>query len=151
MARLYSRRKGKSGSTKPAKKGKRSWVRYDKKELEQIIIKLRNQEKTQSEIGLILRDTYGVPDVKPILGEKLSKFLQENKLMGELPEDLTALIKKDILIVKHLESNNKDIPAKRGLILTESKINRLVKYYKRTGRLDKNWKYDGAKAKLLVS
>ena len=151
MARKYSRDKGKSGSTKPIKKGKRSWVRYDKKELEQIIVKLRNQEKTQSEIGLILRDTYGVPDVRPVLGKKLGKFLKDNKLTGELPEDLIDLIKKDILIMKHLEGNHKDVPAKRGLILTESKINKLVKYYKKTGKLDKGWKYDREKAKLLVS
>ena len=151
MARTYSRDKGKSGSTKPIKKGKRSWVRYDKKELEQIIIKLRNQEKTQSEIGLILRDTYGVPDVRPVLGKKLGKFLKENKLEGELPEDLINLIKKDILIMKHRETNKKDMPSKRGLILTESKINRLVKYYKKTGKLDKDWKYNRDKAKLLVN
>ena len=151
MAKKYSRAKGKSGSTKPVKKGKRSWVRYDKKELEQIIIKLRNQEKTQSEIGLILRDTYGVPDVRPVLGKKLGKFLKENKLEGELPEDLINLIKKDILIMKHRETNKKDMPSKRGLILTESKINRLVKYYKKTGKLDKDWKYNRDKAKLLVN
>jgi len=151
MARTYSRDKGKSGSTKPIKKGKRSWVRYDQKELGQIIIKLRNQEKTQSEIGLILRDTYGVPDVRPILEKKLGKFLKENKLEGELPEDLINLIKKDILIMKHRETNKKDMPSKRGLILTESKINRLVKYYKKTGKLDKDWKYNRDKAKLLVN
>lgn len=151
MARTYSRAKGKSGSTKPLKKGNRSWVRYDKKELEQIIVKLRNQEKTQSEIGLILRDTYGVPDVRPVLGKKLGKFLKDNKLSGELPEDLINLIKKDIAIMKHRETNKKDMTSKRGLILTESKIHRLVKYYKKTGKLSKDWKYDRAKAKLLVS
>lgn len=151
MARLYSRKKGQSGSTRPIKKGKRSWVRYDKKELEQLIIKLANQENTQSKIGLILRDTYGVNDIKAILGKKLGEFLKENKLSSNLPEDLINLIKKDITVMKHLENNKKDMTAKRGLILTESKINRLVKYYKKVGRLDKNWIYDRNKAKLLIS
>lgn len=151
MARLYSRAKGKSKSTKPIKKGKRFWGRYDKKELEQLIIKLANQEITQSKIGLVLRDTYGVHDIRSILDKKLGVFLKENKASSELPEDLISLIKKDITIMKHLESNKKDMPAKRGLILTESKIHRLVKYYKKEGRLDKNWKYDRDKAKLLIS
>ena len=151
MARMYSRAKGKSKSTKPLKKGKRSWTRYEKEELEQLIVKLGKQGNSQSQIGLILRDTYGVPDVRVIIGKKLGKFLEESKLSNELPEDLINLIKKDIVIIKHMENNKKDITAKRGLILTESKINRLVKYYKRSGRLDKNWKYDRDKAKLLVS
>ena len=43
------------------------------------------------------------------------------------------------------------MPAKRGLQLTENKINKLIKYYKREGILDKDWIYDRQKAKLLVS
>lgn len=150
MARIYSKKRGKAGSTRPLKKGKITWLRYNKKEIEQLIIKLAKQEKRQSEIGIILRDTYGIPDVKRILNKKISVILKENKLQSELPEDLMNLIKREINIMKHLETNKKDMPAKRGLQLTESKINRLVKYYKKTGRLAKDWKYDREKAKLLV-
>ena len=99
----------------------------------------------------ILRDTYGVPDVRRILNKKIGKILEENKLKPKLPEDLVALIKKQLNILKHLESNKKDMPAKRGLQLTENKINKLIKYYKREGILDKDWIYDRQKAKLLVS
>jgi len=77
--------------------------------------------------------------------------LDENKLTPKLPEDLLSLIKRELNILKHLETNKKDQPAKRGLILTESKINRLVKYYKRNKILDKSWVYNRDKAKLLVS
>ena len=56
----------------------------------------------------------------------------------------------EILISKHLENNKKDVPAKRGLELTESKIHRLSKYYKKIGRIPKDWKYDRSKAKLLI-
>jgi len=38
----------------------------------------------------------------------------------------------------------------RGLQLTESKINKLVKYYKKSDRLSKDWKYDHKKVKLLA-
>ena len=49
-----------------------------------------------------------------------------------------------------MEKNKKDYVAKRGLQLTESKIKRLTKYYKRVGKLPENWKYDREKVKLLV-
>ena len=51
---------------------------------------------------------------------------------------------------KHLEKNKKDYSSKRGLELTESKIRRLVKYYKKRKVLPEDWKYDPEKAKLLV-
>jgi len=76
--------------------------------------------------------------------------MQEKKIMSQLPEDLLALIKKDILIKKHLESNKKDMPAKRGIELTESKIRRLVNYYKKTGKINKDWKYDPKNLRLLI-
>jgi len=151
MARMYSRVKGKSGSKKPLKKTKKVWLRYSDKEVEQLIIKLAKQGNTQSKIGIILRDTYGVPDVRNVLNKKIGKVLEENKLKPQLPDDLMALIKKEIIIMKHRETHKKDMPAKRGSQLTESKINRLVKYYKRKGILDKDWVYDRNKAKLLVS
>ena len=151
MARLYSRKKGKAGSTKPANKSKPVWLRYGESEVEQLIIKLAKQDYTKSHIGLILRDTYGIPSVGNILNKRMGKFLEENKLNSKLPEDLLALIKKEIDLMKHLEENKKDMSAKRGLILTESKINRLVNYYKNKGILGKDWKYNRDKAKLLIS
>ena len=148
---MHSRKKGKSGSKKPLKKVKKVWLRYSDKEVEQLIIKLAKQGNGPAKIGLILRDTYGVPDVKIILNKKVGDVLEEHKLKPKLPEDLVALIKKELNVMKHFEVNKKDMPAKRGLQLTESKINRLVKYYKRKGILDKSWVYDREKAKLLVS
>ncbi len=151
MARMYSRKRGKSGSKHPLKKTKKVWLRYSDKEVEQLIVKLAKQGNTQSKIGIVLRDTYGVPDVRIVLSKKIGQVLDENKLKPNLPDDLMALIRKELDIFKHLEVNKKDMPAKRGLQLTESKINRLVKYYKKKGILDKNWVYDRSKAKLLVS
>ncbi len=43
-----------------------------------------------------------------------------------------------------------DMHAKRGLLLTNSKINRLVKYYKKIKKLPENWKYDDKTAEFLV-
>jgi len=150
MARMYSRKKGKSGSTKPLKKTKPAWMRYGSKEIEQLVVKLAKQEVKPSKIGIILRDSYGVPDVKTITKKSITKILEENKISPSLPEDLTSLIRKQIKITKHLEKNKKDMPSKRGMQLTESKIRRLVKYYKKTGKLPKEWVYDRTKADLLL-
>lgn len=150
MARMYSRKKGKSKSTKPIKKELPSWLRYKPNEVELLVTKLAKDDISTSKIGLYLRDMYGIPDVKSITKKSISHILKEKKILSELPEDLTALIKKSVLIRKHLEANKKDMPAKRGLQLTESKISRLVNYYKRKGVLSDYWKYDSEKASLLV-
>src|SRR3989344_4539364 len=142
MARMHSRRKGKSGSTRPLRKIKQPWVRYDKKEAELLIVKLAKSGKTTSEVGIILRDSYGIPDVRVVLGKRITEVLKENNLLPELPDDFVALIKKDINIMKHMSTHKKDMSGKRGLQLTESKLGRLTKYYKRTGRIPQDWKYD---------
>ena len=78
------------------------------------------------------------------------EIVKENKLSPELPDDLTALIRKSVLVRKHIEENSKDETAKRGLTLTESKIKRLVKYFKRTGKLKSEWKFDPARAGFFM-
>lgn len=150
MARMYSRDKGKSGSKKPLSKAKKTWVRYSAKEIEQLIIKFAESGLAASQIGIVLRDIYGVPDVKQITKKKINKILKENKLIKEIPSDLINLIKKDILLIKHFEENKHDMGAKRGIQLTESKINRLIKYYKKNNILASDWAYDRKRAKLLV-
>ena len=53
-------------------------------------------------------------------------------LAPELPEDLYYLIKKAVAMRKHLEANRKDKDGKFHLILVESRIHRLARYYKKT-------------------
>ncbi len=150
MARMHSRKKGKAGSKKPIKKTLPTWVRYNKKEIELLILKLAKEGKTQSQIGVILRDTYGIPDIRFITKKRITVLLKEKNLIAEIPEDITALIRKSVKIMKHLQANKQDKTAKRGLQLTESKINRLIKYYKKSGRLKSEWKYNPKKASMFV-
>jgi small subunit ribosomal protein S15 len=150
MARTHSRAKGVSGSKKPVKKSVPGWIRYKPKEVELLIGKLAKEGKSPSQIGLYLRDTYGIPDVKTLAGKKITKILDEKKLLTVVPEDLRALIKKAALIRKHLEENKQDKPALLGLQLTESKIKKLVKYYKLSGRMPVAWKYDPNKASTYL-
>lgn len=151
MARMHARRRGKSGSKKPLRKSPPTWVRYKPEEVEALVIKLAKQGKRMAEIGMELRDVYGIPSVKMITKKKILKILREAGLEPEIPEDLMNLIKRAVLVRKHLETHKKDLHSKRGLQLIESKINRLVKYYKRKGKLPADWKYEPEKAKLLVS
>lgn len=148
---MYSRKKGKSGSKKPVEQKKQSWVVYSKEEVEKLVVKLSKEGKSQSTIGLILRDRYGIPDVRTVTEQKISQILESNKLTKNIPEDLASLIRREIQLSKHFEANKKDQSAKRGMILTESKIKRLVKYYKVKNKLPQEWKYDREKAKLLVN
>ena len=123
---------------------------YSPKEIESLVVKLAKTGKTTSEIGSELRDGYGIPDVKTLTKKKINEILKENKLESKLPEDLKNLIRREIAILKHREKNKQDQTSKRGLQLTEAKINRLVKYYKKKGVLEKTWKYTREKAELLA-
>jgi len=150
MARMYSRNKGKSKSIKPTRKTNQSWLTYKPKEVEMLVVKLSKEGKTASRIGLFLRDNYGIPSVKNITKKSITNILKEKKLSKEVPEDLMALIKKTVMLKKHLEKNHKDESAKRGVLLTESKIKRLVGYYKKSKKLPMTWKYDPEKIKLFI-
>jgi len=150
MGRMHSRDKGTSGSKKPFKKTVPTWIRYKAKEVELLIGKMAKEGKQPSQIGLVMRDTYGIPDVKALTGKSITKILEEKKVLHEVPEDLRALIKKAAMIRKHLDENRQDKTALRGLQLTESKIKRIVKHYKESGRLQVTWKYDPSKASTYL-
>ena len=147
---MHSRKKGQSGSSPPAVKTSQEWVEYDSKQVEEIIINLANAGHTSGEIGTILRDQYGIPEVKKLTGKKINHWLEENKLLPEIPQDMLNLIKNAAKIEKHMEQNKKDFTAKRGLQLTVSKIRRLQKYYLKKGKLPKGWRYSSEVGALLV-
>jgi small subunit ribosomal protein S15 len=150
MARMHARRKGKSGSTKPVdRKEHPDWSSLNTREVESHVIDLAKQGKSTSEIGMILRDQFAVPDVRIATGKSISKILITNNLKPEIPEDLRNLIQTALSLRKHITEHKKDLHNKRSLQLTESKIRRLSKYYISSGTLPKTWKYSPEQAKLL--
>ena len=149
MARMHARRKGKSGSTHLIRTKRPEWSALNPREVESRILELAKKEKSTSEIGIILRDQYAVPDVKVSTGKKIAKILEKNNMRPEIPEDLRNLIRTALKLSKHLETNKKDLKNKRNLKLTESKIWRLTKYYHKKKRLPKDWKYSLKQAKLM--
>ena len=150
MARIHARRKGKSGSTHPIERKKHpDWSSLNPREIESRVVELAKAGKPTSEIGLILRDQYAVPDVKLATGKKISRIIEDNKLKPEIPEDLRYLIRTALQLKKHIDDHRKDLKNKRNLQLTESKIRRLTKYYHSQNRLPENWKYSLEQAKLM--
>jgi small subunit ribosomal protein S15 len=148
MAKMHSRKKGKSGSKKPSTPAK--WVEYKDKEVERLVVKLRKDGMQATEIGRVLRDQYGLPSVKDVTGKTIMKILEENSLLSQIPEDLLNMLKNAVSLGDHMKKNKKDYTSKHGLELLESKIRRLVKYYVRSKRLPKGFVYEPDRAKLLV-
>ena len=72
-------------------------------------------------------------------------------LSPELPEDLYCLIKKAVSVRKHLDKFRQDKDAKFRLILIESRIHRIARYYKLAKALPPTFKYESATASTLVS
>jgi len=150
MARMHARRKGKSGSSHPVERKEHpKWSSLNPREVELHVLDLAKAGKATSEIGMILRDQYAVPDVKLATGKSITKILENNKIKSEIPEDLRNLIQTALTIKKHIDTNKKDLKNKRNLQLTESKIRRLVKYYKENNVIPENWKYELDQAKLM--
>jgi len=147
---MHSRKKGKSGSRRPSRIVNPEWCEYSAEDTEKLIIDLYKKGESPSMIGLILRDSYGIPLVKAITGKTIKQILEDNELKSPLPEDLTNLAKRALNIRKHLEENKKDLEAKKGLNRVESKIYRLVKYYKKKGVLEPDFKYKPDKIKILI-
>lgn len=150
MARMHSRKKGKSGSSKVYRNKPATWAQQPTKDIEALVVSLGKAGLSASQIGIQLRDMHGIPDVKLATGKKIGKILAEHNAAQELPDDLIALVKREVTILKHNEKHKHDRVGKRGQQLTESKIQRLAAYYKKTGKLPEDWKFNLEKAKLIV-
>eukprot|EP00123_Amoebidium_parasiticum_P019263 comp24397_c0_seq1/m.46664 comp24397_c0_seq1/g.46664 ORF comp24397_c0_seq1/g.46664 comp24397_c0_seq1/m.46664 type:complete len:151 (-) comp24397_c0_seq1:49-501(-) len=150
MGRMHTPGKGISRSALPYRRSVPSWLKLTSEEVKDQIYKLAKKGLTPSQIGVILRDSHGVAKANRVTGSKVLRILKAKGLAPEIPEDLYCLIKKAVSIRKHLERNRKDKDGKFRLILVESRVHRLARYYKRVGQLPPNWKYDSATASTLV-
>jgi len=151
MARMHTRRKGQAGSTKPMRTEPPKWSNTNKEEIENTIAQLASGGKGSSEIGMILRDRYGVPDVTLVTGKKVGQILKEKNVAPKVPEDIQSIILNVLDLNKHLLKNKKDVHNKRSLNNMISKIRRLEKYYHREGVLPEDWKFSIQRAEMLIS
>ncbi len=142
MARLHSRKKGKSGTKRPKSLVVPEWTSVDKAAVEGIVVKMAREGVPASKIGLYLRDQQGIPNVRVILGCTILAYMRKNKVAPEVPEDLSTLVKRATHLRLHLKSFKKDTANGVKLVHLESKIQRLFKYYSAKGVLPKSWKYE---------
>jgi len=150
MAKLHSRKRGKSGSKRPSAKIAPEWVEYSAHEVEDLVVKLSKEGHSGTEIGRLLRDQYGVPSVRAVCNKRISEVMEQNQIKVIYPDDILALIRKAVGMLKHLEANKSDGLNTTKLLHVESKIKRLAKYYIKSGRLPVTWKYDRRSAPLIV-
>ena len=151
MGRLHSKGKGKSRSAAPFTRRAPSWVRLSKGDVVELVAKLARKGNTPSQIGVLMRDIHGVPFVHQVTGQKILRLLKAQGLAPELPEDLYMLIKKAVAMRKHLETHRTDRASKFRLVLVESRIHRLARYYRRTKKLPPTWRYQSETASALVA
>eukprot|EP01083_Nonionella_stella_P141285 435020_1 len=112
MGRMHSGGKGISKSSVPYKRTSPSWLKATANQIEEHVCKLAKKGLTPSQIGVILRDSNGIAQVKSVTGNKILRILKKNSLAPEIPEDLYMLIKKAVAVRKHLDRNKKDKDSK---------------------------------------
>ncbi len=149
MARLHSRKRGKSRSHKPAQSGVDKWNDYTPEEVELFVEKIARTGKPEAQIGQVLRDQYGIPNAKLVTGKSIFQMLTEKSLAPKYPSDLMALMRKAVNMHQHIRSNKGDKLNRTKLSHLESKIKRLVKFY-RGNKLPAGWKYAPETAALIV-
>ena len=151
MGRMHAPGKGISKSARPYKRTPPSWCKTSAADVEEQVCMYAKKGLNPSQIGVLLRDQNGIPQVSSITGQKVVRILKANGLAPDVPEDLYMLIKKAVQVRKHLERNRKDKDSKFRLILIESRIHRLARYYRTTRKLPANWKYESATASTMVA
>ena len=78
MGRMHSRGKGMSKSAKPYKRTPPSWLKATPEEIEEQICKFAKKGLAPSQIGVILRDSHGIAQVKSVTGSKVVRILKKN-------------------------------------------------------------------------
>ncbi len=136
---MHTRKKGKSGSKHSFYGEGHQWVQQSPKEIEEIVVQLKKDGLTSSEIGIKLRDFYGIPKTKAVMNTKVGDILEKNGLVEEVPDDLNCLIEKYKKVSTHMALNRNDLTNDRKRALIMSKMLRLVRYYKENGGLKREW------------
>uniref|UniRef100_A0A2K6C2L5 Small ribosomal subunit protein uS15 n=1 Tax=Macaca nemestrina TaxID=9545 RepID=A0A2K6C2L5_MACNE len=108
MGRMHAPGKGLSQSALPYRRSVPTWLKLTSDDVKEQIYKLAKKGLTPSQIGVILRDSHGVAQVRFVTGNKILRILKSKGLAPDLPEDLYHLIKKAVAVRKHLERNRKD-------------------------------------------
>lgn len=150
MARMHSKRHGKSKSRKPLPEELGEAKGIDKDKIEEIIVNYAKQGMEPAMIGEALKREHNITYIKHQMGRRLVKILEEKGMKGQIPSDMMDLMKTAVNLNAHISKNKQDINNTIRLRRIESKIWRLTKYYIQEGVLPKGWRYDPKQAELLI-
>jgi small subunit ribosomal protein S15 len=89
--------------------------------VEALVIELAKDKTPPSKIGIILKDQYGIPLVKSIVGKSIKQIIEESI---EIPvhNDLNNLLQKATTLRQHLNMNKAGTINNRALELIRSRI-----------------------------
>ncbi len=149
---MHTKKKGKSKSRKPIIESgaKIEGAEQDNSKIVQIAVAYAKQGMPPALIGEKLKKEHNTPYIKHMLGKRLEEVLKENGVAESMPYDMLALMKKAVMLRKHLEKNKQDVSNRIRLGRIEAKIWRLTKYYISKGVLPNGWRYNPAQAELIV-
>lgn len=106
---------------------KPTWLKIKEPELKSLIVEL-SKKYAPSQIGIILRDQYGIPTTK-VFGKKLKAYMDE--LGISVNENLDNAEEKVEKLKEHLKNNVTDRKAKHKLQKAQSRLNITRKYFAR--------------------
>ncbi len=153
MAKMHSKKKGKSKSRKPildSGEFGRGTDKLSKDEIAELAVNYARQGMGPALIGEKLKKDHGVRYVKQATGSRLVKVLEGKGVKSEYPHDMLDLMTKAVRVRRHLARNKQDTYSRVRLIRIESKLLRLSRYYRSRGVLPSAWKYDPRQAELIV-
>lgn len=78
MGRMHAPGKGISSSALPYRRAPPSWLKTTPDDVVEHIYKLARKGLTPSQIGVTLRDSHGVPQVRFVTGNKILRILKGN-------------------------------------------------------------------------
>lgn len=76
MGRMHSNGKGISASALPYRRSVPSWLKTTSTEVEEQIVKLARKGLRPSQIGVVLRDSHGIAQVRRVTGNKIVRILK---------------------------------------------------------------------------
>lgn len=150
MARMHTRRKGKSGSKRSLHASIPEWITQTPEEIETKIVDLAKQGLTSAMIGTVLRDSHGIPSSKLVIKQRITEIMKREGIYPEYPEDFRNLVRKAMALRRHLDGHPKDLHSRYGLEKIEAKVRRLMRYYQKKGIIPKSFNYRPSTAATII-
>jgi ribosomal protein S15P/S13E len=110
---------------------KPAWLKVSEEEIKKAIAELAGKYQP-AQIGLILRDQYGLPSTR-IFGKKLSVYLKELGIDTSGVE-LQNVEKKVENIKEHLKKHEQDKKARHKIQKPQSRVSRIKRYLEKKAK-----------------